>query len=133
MSINPQIIKEEQQDHKARYPRGNTWRTCRTHGDEKPNVYGCADCVRELHAEMERLRGENADAARRFTKFRQERDAERNENERLKADLAQLQEAVERVRELKPKLVTQEQNQYQYSFNEGYNAALTAVAKALEG
>jgi len=28
------------------------WRTCKTHGDEDPNVYGCAECVRQLRDEL---------------------------------------------------------------------------------
>lgn len=38
---------------------GRQWRTCRTHGDEMPNVWGCPECLRELREERRRLREEN--------------------------------------------------------------------------
>jgi hypothetical protein len=33
-----------------------TWKTCKTHGPAKPNVWGCPECVRELREENSRLR-----------------------------------------------------------------------------
>ncbi|HET7675660.1 MAG TPA: hypothetical protein VFL54_09085 [Gammaproteobacteria bacterium] len=32
------------------------WRTCVTHGDENPHVWGCPECLRELREENRRLR-----------------------------------------------------------------------------
>ena len=47
-----------------------TWRTCQTHGDEQENVYGCAECVRELRAENRQLRMLLTDVAYQLTKAR---------------------------------------------------------------
>lgn len=41
-----------------------TWRTCQIHGDEKPNVYGCAECLRELRDQNARLREALAEVLR---------------------------------------------------------------------
>lgn len=41
-----------------------TWRTCRTHGDEKPNAYGCAECVREQRQRIVELEQQLTEAKR---------------------------------------------------------------------
>lgn len=33
-----------------------TWKTCKIHGDDKPGVWGCPECLRELREENRRLR-----------------------------------------------------------------------------
>jgi hypothetical protein len=33
-----------------------TWKTCKLHGDDKPGVWGCPDCLRELREENKRMR-----------------------------------------------------------------------------
>ncbi len=32
------------------------WKTCIKHGDDKPNTWGCPECVRELRDENTKLR-----------------------------------------------------------------------------
>ena len=32
------------------------WKTCKLHGDAKPNVWGCPECLRELREENQRLK-----------------------------------------------------------------------------
>jgi hypothetical protein len=33
-----------------------SWKTCRTHGPDKPNAWACPECLRELREENKRLR-----------------------------------------------------------------------------
>ena len=33
-----------------------TWKTCKIHGDDKPGVWGCPECLRELREENKRMR-----------------------------------------------------------------------------
>ena len=33
-----------------------TWKTCKIHGDDKPGVWGCPECLRELREENKRLK-----------------------------------------------------------------------------
>jgi hypothetical protein len=32
-----------------------SWKTCPTHGPDKPEAWGCPECVRELREERQRL------------------------------------------------------------------------------
>ena len=32
-----------------------TWKTCKIHGPDKPNVWGCPECLRELREQNKRL------------------------------------------------------------------------------
>lgn len=34
------------------------WKTCATHGPDKPGVWGCPECLRELREEIEHLRAQ---------------------------------------------------------------------------
>ena len=41
-----------------------TWKTCKTHGDDKPGAWGCPECLRELREENAMLRRSCDDARR---------------------------------------------------------------------
>lgn len=47
-----------------------TWRTCAQHGDEQPNVYGCAPCLRELRDENAQLRTRLQEAEQHMMRHR---------------------------------------------------------------
>ena len=32
------------------------WKTCKIHGDDKPGVWGCPECLRELREDNKRMR-----------------------------------------------------------------------------
>lgn len=66
------------------------WKTCKIHGDDKPGVWGCPECLRELREENTRL-GDALKAANDQTEqFEREWYLRGDEIERLRTTMQQV-------------------------------------------
>ena len=78
------------------------WKTCRTHGGAKPNVWGCPECLRELREENKHLRETLVEpVAQKAAEIERERTARKTAQEsleRYKGECTRLQHEVDRLK-----------------------------------